>query len=470
MKIKIISWNVRGLNGAEKRRLERCNILTELWAHRWVGEVQLEAKGSRGGIMIMWNKREWVGEMVDSTGQMISCTVTGVCQDIAWLLSAVYASCNRVIRRELWSELEASRNNWEGPWRVCGDFNVTRFVGERVNRHRLSRAMFELSEAINNLELVDPPLLGRSYTWRRRENHNSASKIDRFLYSVDWEDSLQLVKQSLLPRIGSDHNPILLTYGDWNYKKTYFKFENWWLEVEGFKQKVKAWWLSFPNMGKPAFNLANKLKLLKKELMRWSRSNEGDWKHKKEMILQQLKSREAIQENRSLTDDELVQKTHLAMEFEEIAKEEEIAWRQRSRIQWLKNGDKNTRFFYRMANAHKRYNSIDALEVEGQSINEMSAVKNAIQRFYQNLYKETEGRRPDLKLQGITTLASILGCGVGSLPIVYLGMPLDRKHGDLEIWDTILEKAEKRLAKWKARSLHNRGPDPQSYKDGMDNA
>ncbi|WMV17704.1 hypothetical protein MTR67_011089 [Solanum verrucosum] len=32
-------------------------------------------------------------------------------------------------------------------------------------------------------------------------------------------------------------------------------------------------------------------------------------------------------------------------------------------------------------------------------------------------------------------------------------MPLDRKHGDLEIWDTILEKAEKRLAKWKARYL-----------------
>ncbi|WMV17703.1 hypothetical protein MTR67_011088 [Solanum verrucosum] len=196
-----------------------------------------------------------------------------------------------------------------------------------------------------------------------------------------------------------------LEYVDWNYKKTYFKFENWWLEVEGFKQKVKAWWLSFPNMGKPAFTLENKLKLLKKELMRWSRSNEGDWKHKKEMILQQLKSREAIQENRSLTDDELVQKTHLAMEFEEIAKEEEIAWRQRSRVQWLKNGDKNTRFFYRMANAHKRYNSIDALEVEGQSINEMPAVKNAIQRFYQNLYKETEGRRPDLKLQGITVIS-----------------------------------------------------------------
>lgn len=32
--------------------------------------------------------------MVDSAGQMISCKFTGVCQDITWLLSAVYASCN----------------------------------------------------------------------------------------------------------------------------------------------------------------------------------------------------------------------------------------------------------------------------------------------------------------------------------------------------------------------------------------
>lgn len=75
------------------------------------GRSSFGGRGSRGGIMIIWDKREWVGDMVDFAGQMISCKFTGVCQDITWLLSAVYANCNRVIRRESWSEREPSRNN-----------------------------------------------------------------------------------------------------------------------------------------------------------------------------------------------------------------------------------------------------------------------------------------------------------------------------------------------------------------------
>lgn len=50
----------------------------------------------------------------------------------------------------------------------------------------------------------------------------------------------------------------------------------------------------------------------------------------------------------------------------------------------------------------------------------------------------------------IQRLASILGCKVESLPTTYLGMPLGSKHKVLEIWDGILEKAEKKLARWKA--------------------
>lgn len=98
-------------------------------------------------------------------------------------LNAVHSNCNSLIGKELWSELEASRNSWERPWVVCGDFNVTRFVVERGN---CLGATSEFSEIIYDLELVDPLLFGGSYTWRRGENHSSASRVDRFLYSVDW--------------------------------------------------------------------------------------------------------------------------------------------------------------------------------------------------------------------------------------------------------------------------------------------
>lgn len=53
------------------------------------------------------------------------------------------------------------------------------------------------------------------------------------------------------------------------------------------------------------------------------------------------------------------------MEFQEVAKYEEIAWKQRSRVTWLKQGDKNTKFLQKVANGHRRFNHIDKLEVNG---------------------------------------------------------------------------------------------------------
>ena len=35
---------------------------------------------------------------------------------------------------------------------------------------------------------------------------------------------------------------------------------------------------------------------------------------------------------------------------------EEVSWRQKSREIWLKERDRNTKFFHQMANAHRRRN------------------------------------------------------------------------------------------------------------------
>ncbi|WMV48293.1 hypothetical protein MTR67_041678 [Solanum verrucosum] len=145
--------------------------------------------------------------------------------------------------------------------------------------------------------------------------------------------------------------------------------------------------------------------MLKQKLKEWRVTHRNNWKQRKEEILQQLADLEKTQELRLLSEDELLQKVHLAMEFEKVAKEEEIAWRQRSRIQWLKQGDKNTKKFHRIVTAHKRYNSIDTLLVEGNLISDPEEIKREITSFYKKLYTETERWRPDFKLQGLNTIS-----------------------------------------------------------------
>jgi len=61
----------------------------------------------------------------------------------------------------------------------------------------------------------------------------------------------------MLPRIGSDHNPIMLECEDLNLKKSYFKFEQLWLRVEGFSDKVKEWWESFNIIGTSPYVVAS---------------------------------------------------------------------------------------------------------------------------------------------------------------------------------------------------------------------
>ncbi|WMV20737.1 hypothetical protein MTR67_014122 [Solanum verrucosum] len=267
-----------------------------------------------------------------------------------------------------------------------------------------SRFDTEQCGKIAQLELIDPPLFGGSYTWRGGKNYRNASRIDKFLYSFPWDEMFTRIKQSSLPSLGSDHNPILLTCGDDNFKKSYFKFAKWWLNVEGFKEKVQEWWCSFIISGTPDYILATKLSMLKAKLKEWSKEHKVNRKARKSHILDQIGSLETLQESRPLNDDEQLVKVHLAMEYEEVARNEEIFWRQKSRVQWIKCGDKNTKFFHRTA--HKRLNTIDSLLINGELSSDPVAIKGSIVDFYQDLYKESENWRPYLNLyevQGIST-------------------------------------------------------------------
>ncbi|WMV55130.1 hypothetical protein MTR67_048515, partial [Solanum verrucosum] len=107
------------------------------------------------------------------------------------------------------------------------------------------------------------------------------------------------------------------------------------------------------------------------------------WKVK---IPYKLAALEAIQEQRALTDDEALQKSNLAIEFEEVARNEEIAWR-RIKNTMVETGDKNTKYFHRIATAHKRVNSIDNLKVDGMEVTDPKEIKEAIQNYYKNMYK-----------------------------------------------------------------------------------
>lgn len=48
-------------------------------------------------------------------------------------------------------------------------------------------------------------------------------------------------------------------------------------------------------------------------------------------------------------------------EWENLCKQEEVFWRQKSRVQRLKEGEENTKFFHRSAMANRAHNRISSI-------------------------------------------------------------------------------------------------------------
>jgi hypothetical protein len=71
----------------------------------------------------------------------------------------------------------------------------------------------------------------------------------------------------------------------------------------------------------------------------------------------------------------------------ELYDREEVMWRQRSRVQWLADGDKNTRFFHLRASQRKKKNRIQRLKrPDGVITEDEQEMADLTRDFYNNLY------------------------------------------------------------------------------------
>jgi hypothetical protein len=101
-----------------------------------------------------------------------------------------------------------------------------------------------------------------------------------------------------------------------------------------------------------------------------------------------------LAETRHLTGEESKKRVRLWLILERTSLLEEISWRQKSRALWLKEGDKNTKFFHRLANSNRRYNSISSLSINGVMSTDSDAISECITNFYSHLFEEEESDRP----------------------------------------------------------------------------
>ena len=82
----------------------------------------------------------------------------------------------------------------------------------------------------------------------------------------------------------------------------------------------------------------------------------------------------------------------LSKRMDELLQKKEIFWAQRSRINWLKHGDKNTKFFHAKATRRRKKNHIRGIQnVQGQWVENLEEVVEVALAYFDNLFHARVG-------------------------------------------------------------------------------
>ncbi|RVW68257.1 Transposon TX1 uncharacterized 149 kDa protein [Vitis vinifera] len=125
-------------------------------------------------------------------------------------LSTVYGPNSTVLRKDFWVELSDIFGLSFPFWCVGGDFNVIRRSSKKLGGSSLTPSMKDFDDFIRECELIDPPLRSSPFTWSNMQESPVCKRLDRFLYSNEWEQLFPQSLQEVLPRWTSDHWPIVL--------------------------------------------------------------------------------------------------------------------------------------------------------------------------------------------------------------------------------------------------------------------
>jgi hypothetical protein len=126
--------------------------------------------------------------------------------------------------------------------------------------------MLQFNEAKSNLDLLEVPLHGMSFTWSNKQREPLLQRLDWFFISQEWSVVLPETQAKTMPRDISDHVPCLVSIKSNIPKPKIFIFENYWLEFEGFRNVFQIIWLSQTNLPDKAMNLTTKFKITRKAL------------------------------------------------------------------------------------------------------------------------------------------------------------------------------------------------------------
>ncbi|KAK4480848.1 hypothetical protein RD792_011700, partial [Penstemon davidsonii] len=348
------------------------------------GVCRAPTVGGSGGIWMLWRREEVKVEVIDMDQQAIHAIIAPkLGQD--WLCSGVYAKPNPSERESFWNKLETLSTTNSLPWLVTGDFNEVANISEKRGRRLASAARCRrFKEMMDTCGFMDLGYRGPKFTWFNSSNGLACvrERLDRSIANVAWQECFPESLVLHLPRTHSDHHPLLtLCNGlDRPRARRPFRFELAWFTDPQCKEIVEQVWNS-------TNSIYEAIDQLPKMLKEWNKCSFGNIFFKKRRILARLngiQKRLCCEENQYLSDleDELIREYNL------ILKQEELLWFQKSRVKWLVEGDRNTKFYHMTTVCRRRNNKVVALKIDGEWQTDDAILRDHVRGYFLQLFQQ----------------------------------------------------------------------------------
>ncbi|GAV58880.1 hypothetical protein CFOL_v3_02413, partial [Cephalotus follicularis] len=208
------------------------------------------------------------------------------------------------------------------------------------------KAMQEFNNTVMKAELEDLRGARFHFTWNNTRVGTCAisKKLDRALGNWNCFKMIGYTYAQFHPHGISDHSPISIQLRQMQpYRGRPFKFLNFWAESDNFIHTVKQEW-DKTYSGSPLIVIHKKLKSLKGLLKKFCTrpdSRAKELRHNLYSVQQEMMNRVV---DLSVVESE----RQLRQEVGRAARSEEAFFKQKLRIQWLKEGDSNSAYLHRM--------------------------------------------------------------------------------------------------------------------------
>ncbi|XP_071729357.1 uncharacterized protein [Rutidosis leptorrhynchoides] len=387
LELKVAAWNIRGANNVDKQNEVKNLINDEKLCICAVLETHLKTKTVNNVGNYMFNNWEWVSNVQYSSNscrmvigcdknkvkvmvlhmnkQVTLCLVETVQDKTKFFCSFVYASNNGLERRSLWADLNGHNHITKNhPWVIMGDFNVTLKLDEHcAGGSFMTEDMIDFQNCINQIEVEDLCSSGFHFTWTKsllNPNCDTLKKLDRILVNDDFISSFNTAHAIFQPYLVSDHSPALLVIPDGIiHKPKSFRFMNYTADKPEFLAVVECGWAKVVH-GVPMFRVVKKLKALKKDL------NRLNWQHgniftKVKELKGKLKLCQVEVDAHPIDRARKVEAVKVLNAYKEASKDELNILKQKVRLKWLEDGDKNSKYFHGILKARKSKNRVESI-------------------------------------------------------------------------------------------------------------